>query len=183
MVDDCENEDLVANKERREDFRRWFFGALLPCRSIDGIVRIVGTILHMDSLLERLMPNPKNKTTIVEELRMYSNEKVNGEWRSYKYKAHNPDFSEILWPAKHTKETLTSERNNYIAQGMPDLYSQEYLNMPIDDSRAHFKLQDFLPMKQQDVERNKNYYITADLAISEKDRADYSAFMVGGVLS
>ena len=42
VCDDLENEELVLNKERREKFRRWFFGALLPARSRDGIVRVVG---------------------------------------------------------------------------------------------------------------------------------------------
>lgn len=181
ICDDMENEELVLNKDRREAFRRWFFGALLPCRSSRGIVRVVGTILHMDSLLERLMPNPTNKRTIIEDLKIYSPDSVAGNWKAIKYRAHNPDFSQILWPAKHTKETLTQERENYIAQGMPDLYSQEFLNVPLDESRAHFKRSDFLAITDTDVKKNKNYYISADLAISEQERADYSAFVVGGV--
>lgn len=54
--DDMENDELVMNPDRREKFRTWFNNALLPTMSERGIVRIVGTILHMDSLLERFMP-------------------------------------------------------------------------------------------------------------------------------
>jgi hypothetical protein len=56
VCDDIEEDECVINKDRREKFRKWFFGALLPLRSDTGIVRVVGTIFHMDSLLERLMP-------------------------------------------------------------------------------------------------------------------------------
>jgi predicted phage terminase large subunit-like protein len=36
-------------------------------------------------------------------------------------------------------------------------------------------------MTEEDKKKNKTYYITADLAISEKDRADYTAILVGGM--
>ena len=61
LCDDMENDELVLNKERREKMRRWFYSALLPCLSSQGVIRIVGTILHMDSLLERLMPKQWDK--------------------------------------------------------------------------------------------------------------------------
>ncbi len=61
ICDDMENDELVMNKDRREKMRRWFYSALLPCLSSSGIIRVVGTILHMDSLLERLMHKPFDK--------------------------------------------------------------------------------------------------------------------------
>ena len=56
ICDDIENDEAVVNEERRAKFREWFFGALLPVLSDYGKIRVVGTILHFDSLLERLMP-------------------------------------------------------------------------------------------------------------------------------
>ena len=98
MCDDMENDELVMNKDRREKMRKWFKGALLPCRSDSGVVRMVGTILHADSLLERNMPNPSDKMTVKEELKQYSLRK--GMWKAVKYRAHNSDFSKLLWPSK-----------------------------------------------------------------------------------
>lgn len=181
VCDDLENDEIVLNKERREKFRHWFFSALLPCRSDRGIVRIVGTILHMDSLLERLMPKPWDKKhTVATELRLSSN-KPRAGWLSVKYKAHSPDFKCILWPEKWSEERLKQERQRYIDQGMPEKYSQEYLNEPIDDSNAFFRQEDFLPMGSQDKEKIKTHYISVDFAISEKERADYTAMVVGGL--
>jgi len=180
IIDDLENEDLVMNKDRREKFRRWFYGALLPALSLNGQVRYVGTILHIDALLERLMPSERDINTEVTPLCTRTLKPKNG-WMSAKYRAHNPDFSEILWPAKWSKETLQAERSAYQAQGLGDVYSQEMLNTPLDDSNTFFRKPDFLPMKDSDRQKNMRYYITSDLAISQRERADYSVFLVGGV--
>ena len=47
VCDDLENDEIVLNKDRRDKFKRWFYGALLPARSKDGIVRYIGTILQI----------------------------------------------------------------------------------------------------------------------------------------
>jgi predicted phage terminase large subunit-like protein len=185
ICDDLENDEIVMNQERREKFRRWFYGALVPCRADHGVIRVVGTILHMDSLLERLMPatqlaamRRKDKLQST-ELKEWS--AIKTPWVSVKYKAHNRDFTQLLWPDKKTAADLQSIRADYLAQGMPELYSQEYLNEPIDESVAYFRRSDFLPMDKTDKEKLKNFYIAVDLAVSEKERADYTAITVGGV--
>jgi len=186
LCDDMENDELVMNKDRREKMRRWFNSALLPCRSATGIVRVVGTILHMDSLLERLMPKPHGRWTRLTGLKLWSEDRVNG-WMSVKYKAHNEDFSLILWPGRFSdtdeenKLNLKEIRKNYTAQGMPDVYSQEYLNVPLDESIAYFKRSDFLAIDDEDKKLPLKYYVTVDLAISEAERADYSVFVVAGI--
>jgi predicted phage terminase large subunit-like protein len=185
VLDDLENDEIVMNKDRREKFRRWFYGALLPARSKDGIVRYVGTILHMDAMLERLMPEfqlqTKNKETFMvrEELKEYTNHRL--PWKSVKYFAHNDDFSKILWPEKWSKEELLQERQKYVDQGMSDVYSQEFLNKPIDDALAYFKKVDFRPITQEDRKKRLNYYIAGDFAISQKEKADWTAAVIGGV--
>lgn len=179
MCDDMENDELVLNKERREKMRKWFKGALLPCRSDNGIVRMVGTILHADSLLERLMPNPSDKMTVKEELKQYSLRK--GMWKAVKYRAHNSDFSRLLWPSKKNAAEFKMLYEEAVKDGTTDIYSQEYLNEPIDESVSFFKKADFLSITQDDRQKKLNYYITADLAISESEKADFSVFVVAGV--
>lgn len=180
LGDDMENDELVMNKERREKMRRWFYSALLPCRSANGIVRLVGTILHMDSLLERLMPVPYDRWTHREPLKMWSEKKRAG-WVGVKYRAHNEDFSHILWPTRFPEEKLSEIKDNYAAQGMPDVYSQEYLNVPLDESVAYFKRADFKESTDEARKQKLHKYITVDLAISESERADYSVFIVAGI--
>jgi len=180
LCDDMENDELVMNKDRREKMRKWFYSALLPCISSKGIIRVVGTILHMDSLLERLMPKPYDRFSHQDGLRLWSESRRNG-WTSIKYKAHNEDFTQVLWPEKHSKESLKQKQQEYAGMGMPDVYSQEYLNVPLDESVAYFKRNDFEHITEEDAKLPLTYYVTADLAISEADRADYSVFIIAGM--
>lgn len=196
ICDDLENDEIVLNKERRAKFRRWFNGALLPCMSMSGIVRYVGTILHSDSMLESLMPKAYEKGTITEELKQYSSRKPGSggrKWLAVKYKAHNPDFSKILWASKAeasskkyglqggAKGYFQWLRQGFVDQGIQDVYSMEYLNIPIDESLSYFKKEDFLPISDNERKMNLKKYITADLAISQEETADYSVFVVAGV--
>lgn len=179
LGDDMENDELVMNKERRAKMKRWFYGALMPVLSQHGIMRLVGTILHMDALLESFMPNPNDKQTVIDGLKMYSKKRT--LWKSIKWKAHDPEFEEILWPERFNAAHFKALKEDFLKQGMPDVYSQEYLNVPIDESSTYFKRADFLPIRPDDKNKNLLYYVTADLAISEAERADYSVFIVGGV--
>lgn len=177
--DDLENDELVMNKDRRDKMRRWFMGALMPVLSTNGIMRIVGTILHMDSLLESFMPRENDKFTVCDGLKTYTSRKT--LWKSIKWRAHDPDYKLILWPQRFNGDFFKQRREEFIRQGMPDIYSQEYLNVPIDESTTYFKKGDFLPFKEEDKDVRLNYYATADLAISQKEAADYSVFLVAGV--
>lgn len=179
--DDLENDEIVLNKDRRDKFKRWFYGAVIPCLSSNGVIRIVGTILHEDSFLNNLMPSEWDKRTVIEPLKIYKKELRRGEWLSVKYKAHSEDFKHILWSTNYTKEDFIAMRQDFMDRGMPDVYSQEILNTPIDESVAYFKRGDFLSETQDDKKQRLNYYISVDLAISKDSQADYSVFLVAGI--
>jgi len=183
--DDMENDEIVMNKDRRMKFKRWFYGALIPCVSSSGKIRIVGTILHLDSLLENLMPNSQLTThrgvkdLVREDLKEYSRNIL--PWKSVKYRAHTDDFETLLWPEMKTAEQFKMLKDDYVRQGLADIYSQEMLNIPLDISDTFFKRTDFVAMKPEEQKKNLVYYATCDLAVSQSQRADYSAFVVGGM--
>ena len=181
VCDDMEGDEQVASKDRREKLMRWFYGALLPCRAVGGRVRVVGTILHMDSLLENLMPKDGQMYTTSTSLRSDNFRNPRKAWSSIRYRAHSPDFKEVLWPEKFSAEDLKETRQGYIDKGMPDVYSREYLNYPIDEAYAYFKREDLLPMVEEDFKSNKIYYAAIDMAVSTIDRSDYTVITVGGV--
>jgi len=180
LIDDLMNEELVANKDRRDKLRRWVYGSLIPCRSEKGIIRFVGTPMNLDDPLEALMPRENAKDTVVEDLKIWSKKKK-GMWRAVKYRAHNQDYSRLLWPERKSKQFFEELRQEFTEQGIPEVYACEYLCNPIDDSIRYFRKGDFLTMTEEDHKKNLTYYITADLAISEKERADYTAMVVGGM--
>ena len=183
--DDMENDEIVMNKDRRQKFKRWFYGALIPCVSSSGKIRIVGTILHLDSLLENLMPSSLLsshrgvKQLVQEDLREYSLNVL--PWNSIKYRAHTDDFKKLLWPEMKSAQEFRLQKDDYVRQGLADVYSQEMLNIPLDITSTFFKKSDFNPMKPEDQKRALVYYATCDLAVSQSQRADYSAFVVGGM--
>lgn len=180
ICDDILNEELVANKDRRDKLRRWFYGSLVPCRSKDGRIIMVGTPMNLDDILESLMPSENAKNTVVEDLKIWSTKK-SGMWKTIKYRAHSPDFSSILWPEMHSKQSLQEMRSELTEQGIPEVYSCEMLCNPVDDSIRYFRKTDLLSMTEEDRKKPLTYYITADLAISLKERADYTAIVVGGM--
>jgi len=190
LCDDMENDELVMNKDRRSKFQRWFYGALLPCLSHKGIVRVFGTILHMDSLLESFMPERQTQSNSRQkiaknylkqtELKVWSDYDLL-PWKSFRYKAHNSDFSEILWPSNYNKAWFNARYEDFASQGITDVYSQEFLNTPLDEANTYFSRRDFTKRTENDRKKALHYYITADLAISQEARADYSVFLVAGV--
>ena len=120
--DDLENDEIVMNPDRREKFRRWFNRVVMPMGGDDCIIRIVGTILHLDSFLQRRLEDPT--------------------WTTLKFSAHEKDFANILWPEKFTKKRLMAIRARYEADGDLEGYSQEYLNHPIADGATYFRKED-----------------------------------------
>ena len=181
VCDDLEGDEAVSSKDRREKMKRWFYSALLPCRSIKGKVRIIGTILHMDSLLENLMPKDSSLSTTVTPLRSDNLKNHRRTWTSVRYKAHSPDFKHLLWEEQKNEQDLRKIRDGYIEQGLPDVYSREYLNHPIDETFAYFRREDLLPMVEEDFEQEKQYYAAIDFAVSTADRSDYTVIAVGGL--
>jgi predicted phage terminase large subunit-like protein len=187
VCDDLEGDEQVQSKDRREKLHKWFYAALLPCRSKDGIVRVVGTVMHLDSLLNKLMPPDYDGDYIkVEPLKTYSTRK-RVEWRSVRYRAHSEDYSQILWDTRYTAEDYKIKRESYLKQGIPEVYSQEFLNYPVDEGTAYFKRVDFVEIPRYTLEaiRHKEkkltYYAAVDFAISTRERSDYTVIAIGGI--
>lgn len=159
ICDDMENDDAVQNKEVRSKFAEWFYGALLPVVSRAGRVRVVGTVLHFDGLLMRLIRSKK--------------------WKSRLYEAHNDDFSVILWPEHWSERALRDTYETFEADGKADQYYREFRNKPLADKDRMFplhKIRDF-PATLPPLE----FYAGIDAAGSSKDRRDYTAIAVTGL--
>ena len=177
--DDLENDEIVLNEERRAKFRRWMNNALLPVLSDTGKARIVGTILHLDSFLERTMPEFEDtEHTHTDGLRWWST-KENRVWHSVRYQGHTEDFDQLLWPEKFSEERYRAIRQRYLDDGNPEGYAQEYLNYPIDAATAYFQKKDFMEWKDKD--EYMEFYVGGDLAISEKDKRAFTVFVVCGL--
>lgn len=160
--DDLEDDEQVENKDRRKKFRRWFFRACKQALRDGGFIRVHGTILHEDSLLNHLI---RNKS-----------------WNSRLYKAHRSfsEFTDILWPEKFPVERLKAIRQEFINEGDSGGYSQEYLNDPADNDERYLRESDLLEMKPEHYDSFMTFYVGVDFAISKKDSANRTSITVGG---
>jgi len=179
--DDLENDEIVMNKERRNKFRRWFSGTLIRCLSKYGMVRLVGTVLHTDSQLERLMPQAHRKDVIEEPLKVYYARNSKSVWKAVKYRAHDKKLTVALWPEYLDVQWLRAERQIYADQGMLDVWAQEMLNEPLDEEHAPFTRSMFKGAEIGHLSGPMNYYVASDLALSLEQTRDYCVFVVGGV--
>jgi predicted phage terminase large subunit-like protein len=194
--DDLENDEIVMNDERREKFRNWLIAAVLPSRDpVKGKVRLVGTILHLDSFLARVVPLEGFRNSIVDGFKVTAASK-GAIWKGVLYKAHlgnNPyeitGPKDILWNSRFTKEHFISEYESAKEVGNQDKYFQEYLNKPLDESMAVFRKSDFVTATDEELQNIANgrmpllYYIGGDLAITQDRKSDYTVFHVVGMNS
>jgi predicted phage terminase large subunit-like protein len=158
ICDDMENEEDVDNPETRDKLERWFVGTVLNLGKRCQVF-VIGTILHYDGLLAKLLDPEKFKKFIK---RRY--EAVDQEWK--------PDS--VLWPAKWDIESLR-EKESVIGSVM---FNQEFRNLPISESTQIFKEEWVVrhAFRREELVGKRMMKITYnDPAISQKATADYFA--------
>lgn len=163
LIDDFEDPEEVLSKEIREKMKAKFMSDIMLCGSRNCLFRVVGTILHEDSLLEGLLNSPS--------------------WRSKRYRAHNEDFTKILFPGMYNEEYFRRLMAQYAADGILDQYYREMLSTAIARGDTLFNEADFIPMTDDDFDKAMMIYVTIDFAISEKQKADFTVFLVFGICS
>ena len=157
ILDDIENDEAVETLLQRQKLRRWFYGAVLPALGPAGRVRVVGTILHRDSLLSRLI-------------------RTRG-WTRRLWRAIQDDGT-ALWPAWKSAERLLQEKEDAKAAGLLDLWYQEYQGVSMAPEGAAFKPEDIEYFEQLPDEKRWYKSLYVDPAISKKDSADWTAYTV-----
>jgi phage terminase large subunit-like protein len=158
ICDDMENEEDVDNPETREKLERWFTGTVLnlgkKCQ-----VFVIGTILHYDGLLAKLLDPEKFKRFAK---RRY--EAVDQEWHA----------ESVLWPAKWDIASL-HEKEEDIGSVM---FNQEFRNLPISADSQVFQEEWIIrhAYTRAELRLKPCFRVTYyDPAISQKKRADFFA--------
>lgn len=180
--DDLENDEFVNTPEQRNKIWNWFMKAVQP--GLDpkrGTLIIAGTVLHFDSLLNRLLKLAKQKMKTAQAKAKPS--KV--IWRFYQA---IDKVGRILWPERFNREFLDDKK--LTMGGL--LFNCEYLNLPIDEATRLYRPEwirwytrtelGFDAEKRQWSFRGMpmTIFIGIDPAISESDKADYFGVTVIG---
>lgn len=125
VCDDLENDEAVGTKERRAKLERWLTKALIPT-GIEGevLTLVVGTILHADSLLSRLLSPDHYDGWLKRRFAALSTDGL-----------PDPEGVDALWPEYWTRVRLLRRRRKIGSVA----FAQEYLNQAIDDLSALFR--------------------------------------------
>lgn len=162
ICDDAEDLSVVKTKEGRDKTFAWFTGEVLPIGDQETKFIVVGNLLHEDSLLTKLR-------------KMINDGKLEGKFFAYPLLDRNDN---IAWPGKFP--TLEDVEKLKATIGSDSAWSREYLLKIISDADRivwpnWISYYDSMPPEEGDDFR---YIATGiDLAISQKESADYTAMV------
>ena len=157
--DDIEGGERVINPESRVKDAAKLSREIIPSLDPDGKFKMIGTILHPESLLSKRI------------------KKYNGRI----YKACDENFNDVLWEERFTKEHLKNLRNDIGELA----FHQEYMNNPEDTGHSVIRrewLEQCLDpsLSYDEASKNLDEYdvktLGVDFAFSDRITADYSAY-------
>jgi len=167
IIDDIEDTDSVKTKESRDKTFNWLVGEIIPAGTKRTRFIVVGNLLHEDSVLMRLKKKIQNG-----EMKM-----VKGVYREYPIvdEQGNP-----LWPGKYpTPEDVAVEKEKTTDD---IIWSREYL-LKIISTTERVVHPEWIQFYNSDTLHDglRSIAIGIDLAVSEKESADYTAMVVGHI--
>jgi hypothetical protein len=175
LGDDIENDELVRSPERRLKLQEDFDNAVLPAGDIETQYFVVGTILHDDSLLAKLMS--KNEYHEFEKVFFQGlyRDKETGEQYSLWDKKMTVEW--LLDYKKHKPHTFAREiQNNPSASGTEEIDKRDFrywrienMNYMLFDNEGNIKAKGELSTCKA--------AIACDLAWEDKQESDYTAIV------
>ena len=128
IVDDGEDSDEVLNESLRAKKENWFFQVISQLGSNDTNIEVIGTVLHPESLLKKLLKNPAYDARLFKAIIEWSpNQKLWDQWTDIYTNLDNPNSKQdseqffelnkeamlertkVLWPEKEPYLYLMKE--------------------------------------------------------------------------
>jgi phage terminase large subunit-like protein len=162
ICDDVEDVQSTKTRDSRDKTYGWLRGEVMPIGDITTRLIVVGNLLHEDSMLMRIKEDIKQG-------------RANGVYKEYPLLDDN---GVCLWTGKYpTLNDIELEKKKVASEVM---WQREYLLhiMPTEDQvipREWINYYDVMPPH----EKLSSIRIGVDLAISEKETADYTAMVTG----
>lgn len=159
VIDDCESDEHIDNVEQRAKYLSNYIKGVIPAVDNEtGVIKMFGTILHDDSLLNTLIKAHHGKV----------------------YRAWDQDRV-LLWPSNWTVDKLEQKRREMQIEGRDASFYQEYFNEPLSDEDQKFRREMFRyfnALQWEDLKKKPHrIYTLVDPAISKKTTADFTAIV------
>jgi len=177
VMDDVEEDEHIGSEPQRVKYMKQFNKGVQPAIDPTGSIKVFGTILHMDSLLNNLIQFHNG--------RIYRAwyEPTDAEWdwiQTPEIQVDNKRLK-LLWSKRWSWELLTKKIQDMIGKNMSTSAAEcEFRNNPVSDMDAAFKRKDLhredrlIDIKEVTKKTNMNGYAMMDLADSTKNTADYT---------
>jgi predicted phage terminase large subunit-like protein len=202
ICDDLENDEHIDSPEQREKDRKWFFKAVMKVGGKYTVTIVIGTILHYDSLLARLLKQPGWTGKKWQAVIRWSSSNLWETWERIfsqpghpeaekeadQYFAHHQvamlEGTKVLWPEVEPYDYLMKMR---VSDG-PAFFDSEKQNEPIDPDDCLFQEDWFAFCDEKEIALSlakgdyQGLYCAIDPSMGHASRkSDPSAILIGGV--
>lgn len=170
IFDDIENDENIKSAEQRQKLYHWFTKAAIPALARGGRAVIIGTILHFDSLVNKVMKQ----------------QDVFKSWQTrvfYAITTEEDGTERALWPEHRSLEKLRAMRDDPSDQDFIGsiTFAQEYQHKPFSEEDAIIQpdwIKECEPSQVPDKHTRLARVLTIDPAASERQTADFTAMIV-----
>lgn len=166
ILDDIEDTNSVKTREGRDKTFNWLTSEVVPAGDKRTRIIAVGNLLHEDSVLKRLQKK-------IESDEMTH---MNGVYREYPI---TDEQGVALWPGKYpTPDDIEMERQKTMSE---TAWYREYLLKIISTEEQVVQPEWIQFYNKVPTDGFRSIAIGIDLAVSEKESADYTAMVTGHV--
>lgn len=192
VLDDIENDENVRTPEQRQKLQSWFDKAVSKCGDDYTDFVYIGTVLHYDSLLVKVMKRAAYRSIKYQAVITFSTSPLWDEWEVILTELDNPDRAEdalaffsaheaemlagtkVLWPEKLSYYQLMFMR---VDEGEAAFNSEEQ-NEPINPEDCLFNEEWFEEYNPHDMDfsgKDFDFYGFVDPSLGKSKKSDYSA--------
>lgn len=170
IFDDIENDENIKSAEQRQKLYHWFTKAAIPALARGGRAVVIGTILHFDSLVNKVMKQ----------------QDVFKSWQTrvfYAITTEEDGTERALWSEHRSLEKLRAMRDDPSDQDFIGsiTFAQEYQHKPFSEEDAIIQpdwIKECEPSQVPDKHTRLARVLTIDPAASERQTADFTAMIV-----
>lgn len=163
ILDDVEDSNSVKTLEGRNKTYDWLMSEIIPAGDRNTKIIVIGNLLHEDSLLMRLKENMEEG-------------KLDGSYRAYPL---INEAGEILWPGKFRNMEEVEELHKTISSEVA--WQREIMLRIIPDDGQVIYPEWIQYYDQLPNEKPSYVVVGVDLAIKQRDTADYTAMVTAYV--
>lgn len=193
LLDDIENDEDVRSPEQRRKLENWFFSAVSKAGDHYTDIVMIGTVLHKDSLLSKLLKNPVYTGKVYKAVESFSS---SGLWQTWEkmlcdleddnrlkkaerffalHKSEMLSGTKVLWKEKMPYEELMLMK---LSDGEA-AFNTEMQNSPIDRASALFPNEwiSYYNPFEVDFKNGFDFFGYCDPSLGKSVSSDFSAII------